>query len=154
MALFGWTSNFSYQGKKFDRIGRCPECWERDFDINKILFRQQMSPFYPFRGGGRPNGTMAPLFYQFFLTGASFTWQWKSRSEGPFRRCSQEDPWNFYRVIWIYPRNQKKVDLNRFCDIFKSQNLVGSPSSPTPTNGLQPEVGPPGGAPKLLVHIE
>ena len=32
-----------------------------------LFFRQQMSPFYPFRGGGvRPKGTMSP-FLTFFL---------------------------------------------------------------------------------------
>ena len=33
------------------------------------FFRQQMSPFYPFRGGGRWKGTMSPFFTVFFIAG-------------------------------------------------------------------------------------
>ena len=34
-----------------------------------LFFRQQMSPFYPFRGGGCRKGTMSP-FFPFFYCGA------------------------------------------------------------------------------------
>ena len=33
------------------------------------FFKQQMSPFYPFRGGGSPKGDNVTFFYRFFISG-------------------------------------------------------------------------------------
>ena len=44
--FLGWISNFSYQGKKFDRNRKCSERSEMDFDIN-LIFQTTNVPFLP-----------------------------------------------------------------------------------------------------------
>ena len=39
------------------------------------VIRQQMSPFDPFRGGGRQKGTMSPFFTVFFLGDRPLEWK-------------------------------------------------------------------------------
>ena len=47
------------------------------------VIRQQMSPFDPFRGGGRQKGTMSPFFTVFFFRRASLRTNYPNTSTVP-----------------------------------------------------------------------
>ena len=47
------------------------ETMSRESHLRTFVIRQQMSPFYPFRGGGSPKGDNVPFFTVFFYRRAS-----------------------------------------------------------------------------------
>ena len=54
------------------------------------VIRQQMSPFYPFRGGVCPKGTMSPFFTVFFCLRASLRVKTK-RPDDYFAKMAKSD---------------------------------------------------------------
>ena len=57
------TKKFCFTPSTSFRPDKTVECSEMDFNVKTISFRQRMSAFYPFRGGGGQSGHC--LFYLF-----------------------------------------------------------------------------------------
>ena len=74
------------------------------------VIRQQMSPFDPFRGGGRQKGTMSPFFTVFFFRRASLSFYWKMLL---FLRKL-----NYQIILWKKHYQTREIE-KRFCFLWK-----------------------------------